>query len=44
MIFIRRFLANILISVVIGLFILFVVLSRVNDTFGNPDFYIDQLH
>ena len=43
MIFIRRFFAIILGLVILILFILFLVLSRVNDTFGNPDFYIDQL-
>ena len=43
MIWIRRFLANILISVVIALFMAFLVVGRVNATLGNPDFYIDQL-
>jgi len=42
-IWIRRFLANILISVVIVLFMAFLVVGRVNATLGNPDFYIDQL-
>jgi len=43
MILVRRFLAIILGLVVFLLFLVFIVLGRVNSTLGNPDFYIDRL-
>ena len=44
MIWIRRLLAIVLGLVVFVLFLVFVVLGRVNSTLGNPDFYIERLN
>lgn len=43
MIWLRRVLAVVLGLVVILLFVVFVVLGRVNSTAGNPQFYVDRL-